>query len=325
MTKKEIIKIEAPTFVDMGFILNCLGDLELAITKLRSGGFENYTLLAGKESDGTLFKHPGHLCEKHPGLICSFSPMINNKFENLDLLYSQELGDSLVFYQHSPTESLYIHSAYQIMLKAFDYNALFISFPHNLKLAAEGILHQGHISFTSGLPALSYISEEAVVARDLELCRSIGNKLHFHQISSKRSVELIKRAKQEGISVTCGVSAGHLLYTDKFVDGFNNEYRYLPPLREEEDRLALIEGVKDQTIDVISSGFFTSKLSTGPFIQAEFTSLPPDKIFPFIYNNLVTKNILPLDQVYQLLAINPRKILNLTASNKTFVHEFSEA
>ena len=128
--------------------------------------------------------------EKYPGLIPTFHPMENGKFKNLELLHTGGLGEQLIFYQHSLNASLYIASAYQIMLKAKDYNALFISFPHNKKLASGGVLHQGELSFKHGLPGLSYLSEEVVIARDIELARASGARLHFHQISSKRSVEL---------------------------------------------------------------------------------------------------------------------------------------
>ncbi|MEI8348474.1 MAG: hypothetical protein WCG27_13475 [Pseudomonadota bacterium] len=307
-------KLTCPSFVEMGLIIKSVSDLGPAYQDLRRFGHQRFILLFVGDSNeemSSFFSIP-YLEKKYPGAIPAYSVFHDDKFQNLEYIH-ESIRQKLpfVFYHHSLKDTLHVASAYQLMLKAKDCQALYIAMPFNRTLAAGGVMHEGQVSFNYGLPGISYLTEEIVVSRDIELSRGTDCRCHFHQISSARSVELIRRAKKDGIPVTCGTSAGHLLYTHEQCANFANEFKFLPPLREEVDRQALIDGVNDGTIDNLSLGHYTPSPQDIPFMDAPFCSLRADNMFQILYQQLVQKKIITLEKLIELLAINPRKILGL--------------
>lgn len=139
------------------------------------------------------------------------------------------------------------------LLYAQNFDGLVLSFPHNKNIAGEGIANEGINSTLLGLKGIPNLAEELQIARDLFLLEYTGGKLHIPTISTAKSVELIREAKQKGLQVSCSVTAHHLCLTDAELKSFNGNVKVLPPLRTEEDRQALIAGVNDGTIDVITS------------------------------------------------------------------------
>lgn len=132
-------------------------------------------------------------------------------------------------------------------------NALVMSYPNDSFLSKSGQVHEGIVSTQLGLKGIPALAEEMQIARDLALLNYTGGRLHFSKISTARSVELIKEAKAAGLQVSCGVSAHHLLLTHAVLPGFDTNYKVMPPLRTETDRLALLQGVIEGVIDVICS------------------------------------------------------------------------
>lgn len=120
-------------------------------------------------------------------------------------------------------------------------------------LASGGKMHEGLVSVTLGLKGIPAVSEYMAIARDLEILRYTGGKLHFSKISTKESVALIRKAKAAGLDVTSDVTIHHLISTDEALKDFNPLYKLVPPLRSEDHRLALCEGVNDGTVDAIVS------------------------------------------------------------------------
>lgn len=144
-----------------------------------------------------------------------------------------------------------------ILMKSLQYlqhiDGLVIQKPFDKYLSKGGQMHEGVVSTTKGLKGIPSMAETITIQRDLELLRYSGGKLHFHTISTKEGLELIKKAKKEGLNVTCDVSIFHLAYADESLSDFDTNYKLNPPLRGEEDRKALKKGVLDGTIDVITS------------------------------------------------------------------------
>jgi len=136
---------------------------------------------------------------------------------------------------------------------AQNFNGLVLSFPLNTSIAGEGIAHEGIQSTYLGLKGIPALAEQLQIIRDLSLLEYTGGKLHIPTISCAESVVLIKEAKQKNLNVSCSVTTHHLTLTDIELNSFNGNTKVLPPLRSEKDRLALIEGVKDGTIDCITS------------------------------------------------------------------------
>jgi dihydroorotase len=136
---------------------------------------------------------------------------------------------------------------------AQNFDGLVLSFPKNNAIAGEGIVHEGINSTHLGLKGAPDLAEHMQVARDLFLLEYTGGKLHIPTISSATSVKLIKEAKKKGLNVTCSVAAHHLVLTDEELAGFDSRVKVSPPLRTRSDVKALIKGVKEGTIDMITS------------------------------------------------------------------------
>jgi dihydroorotase len=142
-----------------------------------------------------------------------------------------------------------------LLSKALEYSktidSLVYSFPHDPHLVEGGQMHEGKTSTMLGMKGIPAISEEIQLARDLKLLEHYGGKLHVIAISTANSVQLIKNAKKAGLNVTCSVHSHQLCFTDEDVNDFDSRFKVLPPFRTENDRKALIKGLKDETIDAI--------------------------------------------------------------------------
>jgi dihydroorotase len=133
-----------------------------------------------------------------------------------------------------------------------DFDGLVIAFCQDETIKGNGVANEGIISTRLGLKGIPNLAEELIVARNLFLLEYTGGKLHIPTISTAKSVALIKEAKKKGLNITCSVAVHHLVLTDEKLEGFDSRYKVSPPLRNEEDRKALLEGVLDNTIDCIT-------------------------------------------------------------------------
>ena len=133
------------------------------------------------------------------------------------------------------------------------FNGIIHSYPLDKKAAMDGVMHEGSTSTELGLKGFGSYVESTRVFRDIKILEHSGGKLHFSFISSKESVEIIEAAKKRGLAVTCSTPLPHLLFTDENVKDFNSAYKFFPPLRTNEDRLALREGLLSGVIDCITA------------------------------------------------------------------------
>ncbi len=133
--------------------------------------------------------------------------------------------------------------------------AVVIAHEEDLHLAAGGMMHEGTVSSILGLRGIPSVAEEAMISRDLMILKITGGRLHIAHVSTAGSVDLLRRAKAEGLNVTAEVTPHHLLLTDRLVknSGYNTSTKVNPPLRTEHDRQALWKGLLDGTIDAIAS------------------------------------------------------------------------
>lgn len=144
-----------------------------------------------------------------------------------------------------------------LALKALEYIRAFegvlIQLPIEESLSKGGLMHEGVTSTRMGMPGLPEMAETLLLHRDIELLRYTNSKLHISGISSATSVEMIRKAKADGLNITCSVTPYHLALTENDLVGYSSLYKVSPPLRSEADRQALIKGLKDGTIDCIAS------------------------------------------------------------------------
>jgi len=134
-----------------------------------------------------------------------------------------------------------------------DFDGLVIAFAQDSNIKGNGVANEGITSTRLGLKGIPNLAEELQIARNLFLLEYTGGKLHIPTISTAKSVQLIKEAKAKGLNVTCSVAVHHLVLTDEKLEAFDTRYKVSPPLRTEIDRKALIAGILDNTIDMITS------------------------------------------------------------------------
>ncbi|UYW02554.1 dihydroorotase [Flavobacterium agricola] len=134
-----------------------------------------------------------------------------------------------------------------------DFDGLLIAFAQDKTIKGNGVVHEGIVSTTLGLKGIPPLAEEIEIARNLFLLEYTGGKLHIPTVSTAQSVALIKQAKAKGLHVTCSVAVHNLVLTDAILTEFDTRAKVMPPVRDEKHREALIQGVLDGTIDVITS------------------------------------------------------------------------
>ncbi len=144
-----------------------------------------------------------------------------------------------------------------MMIKALQYvlpfNGVIIQLPDDKNISANGLINEGIVSTRAGLPGKPAIAEEIMIARDIELVEYTNSKIHFTGISTKKSLQLIAKAKADGLQVSCSVAPYHLYFADEDVAGYDTNLKVNPPLRTKEDINALREGIKNGEIDFIAS------------------------------------------------------------------------
>ena len=144
-----------------------------------------------------------------------------------------------------------------VMRKALEYASSFgfliIQHAEELELTEGGVINEGWVSTQLGVDGMPTEGEDSMVARDIMLTRLSGGRYHVAHISSKRSVELVRKAKAEGLNVSAEAAPHHFALTEEEVLNFNTDAKMNPPLRTEEDRLAVIEGLRDGTIESIAT------------------------------------------------------------------------
>lgn len=145
----------------------------------------------------------------------------------------------------------------EMMIRALEYcgniDGLVMSFPFDPGVNPGGLINEGRYSVETGMKGLSNVSEEVRLSRDIDLLRYTGGRLHVSLISTAGSVEKIRKAKKEGLQITCAIAAHQLAFTDADLTEFDSNLKVFPPFRSATDRKALIAGLKDGTIDAICS------------------------------------------------------------------------
>ncbi len=202
----------------------------------------------------------------------------------------------------------------ELLLKALQYTAKFgglvINRPQDIDLARFGQMHEGEVSTQMGLRGIPDIAETIMIDRDLSILEYTGGRLHFSGISSARSVDIIKKAKQKGLNVTCDVPVHNLIFSEKELDSFDSNFKVNPPLRTEKDRQALIKGLESDIIDAITSDHQPQDTENKnlEFDLADFGMIGLQTLVHYI-NQLQSE--ISLAKIFSKLNQGPRRILNL--------------
>lgn len=217
----------------------------------------------------------------------------------------------------------------QIMRRALEYSqlldAVIIDHCEDKKLSGQGVMHEGYYSLLYGLTGIPSTSEETMVARDIILAQKARSRVHLAHISTRNSAELIRNAKEKKIKVTAEVTPHHLLLTDESLKDYNPNFKMNPPLRSLEDVEALIEAVKDGTIDVFATDHapHTPDEKAVELDYAPFGIIGLETAVPLLLDNFVNKNVISLERFVRMMSTHPAEILGL--ENKGKIHAGADA
>lgn len=203
-----------------------------------------------------------------------------------------------------------------IMRRALEYSRAFgvpiISHAEDLTLSEGGVMNEGLLSLTLGLRGSPAAAEEIMIFRDIALAELAGGRLHIAHVSTKRSVEIVRRAKERGVRVTAETCPHYFSITEEAVKGYDTDAKVNPPLRTPADREAIKEGLQDGTIDVIASDHAPhhrdEKLREFDLAPSGISGLETSLGLSM---RLVEERILTFGQLIEKMALNPAKILQL--------------
>ncbi|MDB5008735.1 MAG: dihydroorotase [Mucilaginibacter sp.] len=319
-TDAEIIEADgkyvSPGFFDLNCNIGELGletkeDLYTGTRAAAAGGFTGIALMPNTIPPVHSKAEIEYLLNRAKKNLVDVYPLgtISHKREGKDLaeMYDMYLSGAKAFTDgNRPVQDAGLME--RALLYAQGFNALIFSYPEDTAIAGKAKVNEGEISTLLGMKGIPSLAEELMIARDLYLAEYTGSRIHFSTISTTRSVELIREAKRNGLEVTCDVAAHHLVLTDETLTGFDSLYKVKPPLRTQDDVDALLEGLKDGTIDVIVSQHTPHEVEFKDveFEVAEFGMIGFQTAF-----SLALKSGLDIGLIVQKMAVNPREILNI--------------
>lgn len=204
-----------------------------------------------------------------------------------------------------------------IMRRALEYSRMFdvplLTHSEDLELANNGIMNEGVNSVLLGLPGIPAEAEQVMIARDILLTRHAGGRLHVCHVSSAGAIELIEWGKEKGISVTCETAPHYFSLNDGAVFRHMSMAKMKPPLRTEEDRIAVIEALRSGVIDVIATDHAPHSLNEKQqeIVYAPFGIVGLETAVPLIITTLVKENGFTYLQAFEKVTCNPAKVLKL--------------
>jgi len=201
------------------------------------------------------------------------------------------------------------------MRYAVNFDLPVISHAEDYDLAGKGQIHSGKIATQLGLSGIPALAEEVIVARDIMLAESAKAHLHIAHISTAKSLDLVRRAKDKGLKVTCEVTPHHLLLNEEACLTFDTNTKMKPPLRSETDRLACVQALADGLIDCIATDHapHADYEKEREFDLAPFGIIGFESAYSVLYHHLVKPGHLTLERLIEAMTAAPAKLLNLKA------------
>jgi len=313
----------AGKYISPGFFdLNCnIGepgletkeDLNTGLQAAAAGGFTGLALMPDTQPPVHSKTEVEYLVNKAKANLVDVYPLgaISHQREGKDLaeMYDMYLSGARAFTDgNRPVKDAGMME--RALLYAQGFNALILSYPEDTAIAGKANVHEGMVSTLLGMKGIPSLAEELMIARDLYLAEYTNSAIHFSTLSAARSVDLIREAKRKGLAVTCDVAAHHLVLTDESLMGFDSQYKVKPPLRTQTDVNALIDGLKDGTIDAIVSQHTPHEAE---FKEVEFEIAAYGIIGLQTAFSLAVQAGLSAELIVEKMAANPRTILKVPA------------
>ncbi|MCJ0743833.1 dihydroorotase [Pedobacter montanisoli] len=308
--------ILSPGFMDLNCMIGDPGfetkeDLKTGTAAAKAGGF---TAVAVQPSTKPVIHSKSeveYLLNKAKGNLVDIYPLgaISQNLEGKELaeMYDMKTAGAVAFSEGNKTltDDGFMSRALQY---ALGFDGLLITFPENKAISTKAHVNESENTILLGMKGIPALAEEMQISRDLFLAQYHGAPVHISNISTAGAVTMIKKAKKDGIKVTCDVAAHQLIFTDDLLSGFDSNYKVKPPLRSKADVKALLAGLKDGTIDAISTQHRPHEIE---FKDVEFEIAA--------YGIIALQTALPLllqaglspELIVQKMALNPRKLLKL--------------
>lgn len=292
-------------------------DLESGLNTSAAGGFTHVCVMS--DTNPPLYNKAqiDYLINKSQAHLVDILPIgtISHRQEGKDLseMYDMQQAGAVAFSDYKQP----IKDA-GLVLRALQYSkniqSFIITHCDDKSISHDGQVHEGVVSTRLGLKGIPALAEEIMVQRNLSIVDYTDGKLHFPTISTRGSVELIKKAKANGLQVTCGVAAYNLLLDESSLEGFDTNYKTNPPLRSKEHVEYLRKAVINGTIDVIVSDHAPQDIESKDveFDLANFGIINAQTAFSVALSAIGKSNI---ETIINGLTLNPRKILNLPTSS----------
>lgn len=199
------------------------------------------------------------------------------------------------------------------MQYARDFDLPVIDHCEDKSLSSGGVMHEGKISLLLGLKGMPALAEDIDAVRDIILARDTGTHVHIAHVSTMGALDAVRRAKADGINVTCEVTPHHFTLTDKAVEGYDTNSKMAPPLRSQEHLEAILEGIKDGTIDAIATDHAPHHADEKAleYDRAPFGITGLETAIGLAFNELVNKGVIDLVRLVELCSANPARIFKL--------------
>jgi len=285
--------------------------LESGVAAAAAGGFTNVMIAPNTNPSLSSKTQIEYIVQKGSPLAVNIHPIgsitKNADGKELSEMYDMHQSGSIAFSDGTnPVQNA------GIMIKALQYvlanQYVIIQIPDDKSIASNGLMNEGIISTQLGLPGKPAIAEELMISRDIELAKYTNSKLHITGVSTRRSIEIINEAQQLGVNVTASATPYHAYFCDEDLKDYNTNLKVNPPLRTQNDMLAVREAITEGVINCIASHHtpLHSDEKNCEFEYAKFGMIGLENVFGVL--NGFSKNI---DTLVNQLTTNPRNIFGL--------------
>jgi dihydroorotase len=210
-----------------------------------------------------------------------------------------------------------------LMRRALEYAGMLglpiIEHAEDPSLKGDGVAHEGPMAGMLGLKGIPSVAESIMIERDASLGELTGSRVHIAHMSAWQSLRAVRTAKSRGIAVTCEVAPHHFTLTDERLKGYDTNNKMNPPLREERDRAAMLDGIRDGSVDVIATDHAPHHADEKAleFDRAPFGIVGLESAVPLCFDRLVHAGVVTLPRLVELLSVNPAKILGIPGGTIT--------
>lgn len=289
-------------------------DLNSGLNAAARGGFTGVMVMPDSEPATTSKSGIQYIINKTKGNIVDALPAgsLSHNCEGKEIaeMYDMHSAGAIAFTDNkkSVSKSNLLNRA---MLYSQSFNGLIINFPNDSEISNSGQINEGVVSTELGLKGIPALAEELMVSRDIFLAEYCNSRIHLSNITTKKSVELIRDAKKKGVRITADVNSYHLLLDETELLHFDNHFKVTPPLRTKEDIKSLIAGLKDGTIDVVCSDHTPEDIENKQceFDHAAFGMINLQTSFSAANTALYGK--VPLGRYISKITNSPRQILGI--------------